>query len=196
MRRYLLIPLVILLVMVGGLVTWGGCAPAGPPAAPEVKLDRIEIVAYEALHKDYPTGYDASRVGFFELALIFDITNPNNYPVKLEAVRVTSIDFEGAPGKWLNNINASAAHAYQWIPANQTNQVRLNALFTTRLAFLNLALANAVPLKDLGVSRDDMIKKWWAEISDFQFKIRVSGDADFSTHQGNVKSTFSDVFPK
>lgn len=187
---------VMLLVMVGGLAAWSGCAPAGPPLSPEVKLNRIEIAAYEALHKDYPTGYDASRVGFFELALIFDITNPNDYPIKLEAMRVTAIDFEGAPGKWLNNINAAVSHAYQWIPAKETNQVRLTALFTTRLAFLNLALANAVPLKELGISRDDMIKKWWTEITDFKYKIRVTGDADFSSPQGNVKSTFSDIFPK
>lgn len=197
MRRYLSTSLVLLLVAVVGLLSWGGCAaPSGPPAAPEVKLNHIEVVKYEALTKDFPTGYDPSRVGFFELALIFDITNPNDYPIKLEAAR-SDIQFEGGLDKWFG-IGAAAAYESQWIPAKTTNQLRLNSLFTTRVVTLGLIVpgAHAPMLKELGMGHNDLIKKWWEQVPDFGFKIKVNGDMNFISPQGNVTSTFSDVFPK
>ncbi|MBC8512540.1 MAG: hypothetical protein H8D32_06120 [Dehalococcoidia bacterium] len=198
MRRYLLVPLVLLLVVVFGSAAWGGCAapsaPAGPPAAPEVKLNRVEIVKYEKLADNFPEGYDALRVGFFELGLIFDVTNPNDYPIKLDELHGT-IAFEGAPGKWFG-VGAAAAYEYQWIPPNYTNQARLNALFTTRVVMLSLLLPGAVMMQEMGVSWTDMIKKWWDETPDFKYKIRVNGDATFTSPQGDVTSTFSEVFPQ
>ncbi len=197
MRRYLSVLPALLLVTIIGLSAWGGCAaPSGPPATPDIKLNHIEVVKYEALTKDFPTGYDASRVGFFELALIFDITNPNDYPIKLEAAR-SDIQFEGGPGKWFG-IGAAAAYEYQWIPAKTTNQLRLNALFTTRAVTLGLIVpgAHAPMLKDLGMSHNDLIKKWWEQVPDFGFKIKVSGDMNFTSSQGSVTSTFSETFPK
>ena len=200
MRRYLLLPLVLLLVAAIGFGAWGGCAapvpsaPGGPPAAPEVKLNRVEIVKYEALADNFPEGYDALRVGFFELALIFDVTNPNDYPIKLDELRGT-IAFEGAPGKWFG-VGAAAANEYQWVPPKYTNQAKLNALLTTRVVTLSLLLPGAVMLKELGISHNDMIKKWWDETPDFKYKIQINGDARFTSPQGDVTSTFSEVFPK
>lgn len=199
MRRYFWLLPAVLLVAVIGSAAWGGCAapaPAGPPTAPEVKLNRIDVVKYEALSKDFPKGYSATAVGFFELALILDITNPNDYPIKLEAARA-AIDFEGGPGKWFG-VGATQAYEYQWIPAGMTNQLRLNALFTTRVVTLALLVpgAHAPMLKALGMSHNDMIRKWWDEVDDFGFKIRVNGDMNFTSPQGDVTATFSDVFPK
>jgi len=196
MRRYLSILPALLLVAIIGLAALSSCAPSGPPVAPEVKLNRVEVVAYEALHKDFPTGYDPSRVGFFMLALIFDVTNLNGYPIQLEAARA-AIDFEGAPGKWFA-VGAASAYEQQWIPANTTNQLRLNALFTTRTTQLGLLVpgAHAPMLKEMGMVWSDMLKKWWTEVPDLAFKIRVNGDMNFTSPQGAVTSTFSDVFPK
>ena len=195
MRRYVLILLALLLVAVFAPLSWGGCA-AGPPVAPDVKLNRVEVVKCEGLAKDFPEGYSGSAVGFFELALIFDVTNPNAYPIKLEAAR-SDVSFEGGPGKWFG-VGATQAYEYQWIPAKHTNQLRLNALFTTQMVTLGLLVpgAHAPMLKELGMSPQDMIKKWWAEVPDFKFKIRVNGDMNFTSPQGDVTSTFSEVFPK
>ncbi|MBM4454402.1 MAG: hypothetical protein FJ013_07470 [Chloroflexi bacterium] len=193
MKRYAVIPLALLLVAAMGL-TLAGCGKAGAPVAPTVTLNGIFVDKYEALHKDWPTGYDPSRVGFFELAMVFDVTNPNDYPIKLEEARA-SVDFAVAPDKWVV-VNAAAANEYQWIPAKTTNQVRLNVLFTTRAVSLALNLPGAVTLKELGLKTNDVIKQWWTDVPDFKFKIRVSGAMNFTSPNGSVTSTFSEVYPK
>ncbi len=210
MRRYLLIPLALLLVAALGLVGCGGGAasptptpaapakpaPPPPPVAPTVKLDHVEIGHYESLAKDFPKGYDAKRVGFFELGFVFNVTNPNDYPVQLGAARA-AIDFEGGPGKWFA-VGAASAYDSQWIPAKYTNQVRLDALFTTRTLLLSLLVPgmHGSMLKELGISPNDMIKKWFEGLPDFKFKTRANVELSFSSPYGSVTSTFFGTFPK
>ena len=68
MRKLLAALLVLLLV--SSIVVTGCPAPTGPPEAPQVKLNRLEVVHFESLAKDYPTGYGPQRVGFFVLAAV------------------------------------------------------------------------------------------------------------------------------
>jgi len=202
MRYLIVILLAVLIIASFGLVscvyypTPTPSPPPGPPAAPEIKLDHIEVAHYESLADDYPKGYDAKRVGFFELGIVLDITNPNDYAIRLEDLRCT-LDFEGGPGKWFG-VGAGAAYEYQWIPAKTTNQARLNSLFTTRTFLLSLLVpgVHGAMLKELGMSPHDMIKKWFAELPDFKFKIRVNGEAKFTSPYGDVRATFSGIFPK
>jgi len=61
---------------------------------------------------------------------------------------------------------------------------------------LALNLPGAVTLKELGLKTNDVIKQWWTDIPDFKFKTRVSGAMNFTSPNGSVTSTFSEVYPK
>lgn len=191
MRKLLAALLVLLLVSSIGVT---GCpAPAGPPEAPQVKLSRLEVVHFESLAKDYPTGYDPQRVGFFVLAAVFDITNPNDYPIMLDKISAT-LALEGAPGVWFE-LSSPVNYDDQWIPAKTTNQARVEGLFTTRAVQLSLLVAQAPKAEKLGVSAHDLIQKWWGGIGTFDFPVKVVGSASFTSPQGDAVSSFSEVFP-
>lgn len=191
MRKLLAALLVLLLV--SSIVVTGCPAPAGPPEAPQVKLSRLEVVHFESLAEDYPTGYDPQRVGFFVLAAVFDITNPNDYPIMLDKISAT-LALEGAPGVWFE-LSSPVNYDAQWIPAKTTNQTRVEALFTTRVVQLSLLVAQGAKVGELGLSPGDLIQKWWGGIGTFDFPVKVVGSAIFTSPQGDAISSFSEVFP-
>lgn len=222
--RKLFIPLLILCTV--ALVGITGCAPAapttpppppptGPPKAPTVTLNRMEVPVIEALALDFPTGYTPDKVGFFLLAAVFDIENPNDYPVMLDEIKGI-FALKGGPGdedyNWFE-LNAPFCYDDQWIPAKTTNQARLTSLFTTRTVQLSLLVAQGWKVSELGTSWDKLEKVFWGEtvawksplgqavteiqggIGEFAFPVKITGSAAFTSAYGDVTSSFSETFP-
>ncbi len=191
MEKLWSVSLVLLLVVSLGAM---GCpppaAPPAPPVAPTIELDRIEVANFHALAGDFPA--DSARVrGFMDLATILNITNPNAYPVMLDEVMFT-LSLEAGPGVLLP-LHTTIHYQDMWIPARMTNQVSVEALFDSRETLLALMVAHGHTVGGLGLVPADLIRKWWAEIGEFEYVIEVVGTATFVTPVGEiVRSSFSD----
>ena len=160
------------------LAFFSGCATmptASNFMAPKVTLSYVEVPYYTGYwyyaKKTEPTKGTAGDYGApMMLAFIFQIENPNPYPVKMEELKFTVLfdDFE------VNTVGSTEA---QWIPAGKTNQLRVPAMFDTRQTLLTLLLPGAMKLKEKGISPWDALEKWWTGAPDASFPIGVSGGA-------------------
>jgi hypothetical protein len=179
------------------LALFSGCATA-PTASnfvtPEVTLTMVEVPYYTGYwyyaKKTEPTKGTAGDYGApMMVAFIFDIHNPNPYPVKLEELKFSVLfeDFE---------VNTVGSIEYQWIPGGMTNQIRVPAMFDTRQTLLTLLLPGAMMLKEKGISPWDALEKWWTGAPDAAFPISVAqGAAVFKAGDITDVVAFEGVYP-
>jgi hypothetical protein len=104
--------------------------------APVVTLNSVEVAHYWGWwyysKKIEPTKGKAGDYGApLDLAFVFDIENPNAYPVMMENLKFT-VAFEEF------DLNTVGSMETQWIPAGKTNQVRVHAMFDGRQSLLSL----------------------------------------------------------
>jgi len=202
MRKILLLLVALLLLVSAGQV---GCkvAPAGPPQPPKVELMRVEVASYfpppwTGWPGNPPTPTPAPPPGIrvpLILGVIFNITNPNDYTVMLDQMKFT-VEFEATPNEYFA-LNTPIAYEKQNIPAKATNQYRVTVVLDSAVVPGNLAVTSGARLSALQLSAAGLVKKWWEEIGDFKFSIKVSGGtADFKSSAGNVMATFEGRFPK
>ncbi len=167
---------------------------------PEVTLNYVDVAHYWGwwyYKKDIkPTMGEAGDYGApLDLAFVFDITNPNSYPVMLEDIKFT-VAFEEFDLNTPNSIET------QWIPPGKTNQVRVHAMFDGRQSLLSLLVAGGFQLKekvgDAGAGPAlKQLGKWWEEIPEFAFPIYVKGGSAVFKADGLVSvATFSGKFPE
>jgi len=124
-----------------------------------------------------------------QVAFIFDLHNPNPYPVLVDGFRFTVMfeEFE---------VNTVASQETMWIPGGKTNQLRVPAMFDTRQTLLSLLLPGALKMKELGVTPWQLLEKWWTQAPDFAFPISASqGAAVFSANGVLQVVAFEDTFP-
>ncbi|UCG79820.1 MAG: hypothetical protein JSV60_07510, partial [Desulfobacterales bacterium] len=118
------------------------CATAPPTPseqnfqAPVVTLNWVEVAHYWGWwyfsKKIEPTKGTAGNYGApLDLAFIFDVNNPNPYPVLMQNLRFT-VAFEEF------DLNTVGSAEMQWIPAGKTNQLRVHAMFDGRQSLLSL----------------------------------------------------------
>lgn len=145
---------------------------------PLVSLDRVEVPYYTGYwyfsNKVEPTKGTAGNYGApMGLSFIFNIENPNDFPVMLEALKF-SIAFEDFE---LNTVSSTEP---MWIPAGKTNQLRVNAIMDARSALLSLLVTGGFKLKEKGMSPWDALEKWWTQAPEMSFPIHVQqGSAIF-----------------
>ena len=179
------------------LALLSGCATvptASNFTAPTVTLSMVEVPYYTGYwyygKKVEPTKGAAGDYGApMQVAFIFDIHNPNAYPVKLEELKFTVLfeDFE---------VNTVGSIEYQWIPGGMTNQLRVPAMFDTRQTLLTLLLPGAMKLKEKGISPWDALEKWWTGAPEAGFPIGGSeGAAVFKAGDLTEVVAFEGVFP-
>lgn len=191
----------ILLILTGLLLAVGvaSCATTAggskPMAPPEVKLENVEVAHYWGYwffsKKSEPAkGTLTANVGApLDLAFIFNITNPNPYPVRLEDLKFT-ISFDEFE---LNTVNA---YEQMSIPANETNQYRVHAMFDVATSFLSLGVTGGFKLKEKNMDPWKQLEAWWTGIQNFAFPITVSnGTAEFKAGDKSVISAFQAVYP-
>jgi len=162
--------------------------------APLVTLDSMEVAhafGYWYFSKGVkPTKGKPDNVGApLELKFIFNVENPNSYPVLLEDIKFT-IAFEEFD---LNTVNSSAA---QWIPPGQTNQIMVPAHFDVRQSLLSLLVTGGFQLKEKGTNAWAALEKWWLGIANYEIPVHVKGGAAVFKADGMVKvSSFNATFP-
>lgn len=135
------------------------------PTAADFKAPIVKLVLFEVPQYDgywyyakavKPTkGKEDDRGAPLPMSFLFEIRNPNPYPVLLEGITYT-VAFD----KDFEVITTNNNDSY-WIPAGKTDQVRLTTLVTVRSALTGLLLANAPLLKNKGMEAWATLEKWW-----------------------------------
>ena len=193
---------VLLIALIFGMgVLFASCAgvPTKPTAAnfknPVITLDYVGPSYYEgfwyygkakvAMGKA-PAGGGSSPV---TLEFVFEITNPNSYPVLLNDAQFFLYfdDYELRIVKDMNEM---------WIPAGKTNSKVLQVTLTPFSTYVKFLLAS----KELALSRGDKpwdkITQWWTGLPDMSFKIDVK-EASFSFNANGVSKVvgFNATYP-
>ncbi len=181
------------------LVAVTGCVPVKPSESnfktPVVTLDHVEVANYWGWYyyskKIEPTkGPAADRGAPLVLAFVFDVTNPNEYPVEMETFKFT-VAFEEFE---LNTVNT---YETMWVPAGKTSQYRVIAVFDARTSLLSLGVTGGFKLKEKNIGLMEQLEAWWTGIASFSFPIYVKeGTAGFSADGISAVSAFSGVFPQ
>ncbi|RLB81623.1 MAG: hypothetical protein DRH24_08885 [Deltaproteobacteria bacterium] len=163
--------------------------------APVVTLDSMEVAHafgyWYFSNKIQPTKGKPDNVGApLDLAFIFNIENPNEYPVKMESLKFT-IAFEGF------DLNTVSSTDTMWIPAGKTNQVRVHAHFDVRQSLLSLLVTGGFKLKEKGTNVWAQLEKWWTEIPQYSVPVHVKGGAAIFKADGLTQvATFEATFPE
>ncbi len=196
-KRYLSIALLVLCLIPA--VFSDGHAQTKPTAAnfrePAIRLASFEVPQYDGFwyfsKEVQPTKGDAGDRGApLPLSFLFEIQNPNPYPVLLEGFRFTVAfdrDFEVVT---LNNQDAC------WIPGGMTDQVRVSTMITVRSALLSLLVTGGYKLKDRGWNAWQALERWWKGVPEYAVPVTVmEGAAMFSADDVTRVIAFEATFP-
>lgn len=162
--------------------------------APVVTLDRVEVAHYwgywfYGAKVEATRGKPGNNGAPLDLNFVFDIENPNPYPVALENFNFTVAfeDFE---------LNSVGSQEVMWIPAGKTNQLRVSAMFDIWQSFLSLGVTGGFKLKEKGIAVHDQLEKWWTGIPDFAFPVYVKeGSAVFKADGVTGVAAFGAKYP-
>jgi hypothetical protein len=171
-------------------VLMSGCASLSKPSesnfkTPVVTLDYVDVAHYFGWWyyspKVKPTkGKAGHNSAPLDYAFIFNIKNPNSFPVQLDGFKFACL-IDGI------ELNAGYSTETMWIPAGKTNQLKVEVMYDFRGAQLSLLVVAGEELKKKGLSFWDQIEKIWLEAPDFSFPVAVTqGSAVFKAN-GIVK---------
>ena len=197
MQKNALLRVCLSVLVIAFLMT--GCAAMQKPSesnfkSPTVTLSHVELEHYFGWWfygaKVEPDKGKAGNNGApLDYAFIFEITNPNDYPVMLDGFSF-SVAFEEF------GLNRVIAPETMWIPAGKTNQMRVHALFDVRPVQMSLLVTGGFKLKEKGVSFWDQLETWWTEAQNFSFPLNVNeGSAVFKADGLTRVVPFNTTFP-
>jgi hypothetical protein len=197
MQKNAILRICLSVLVIAFLMT--GCAAMQKPSesnfkSPTVTLSHVELEHYFGWWfygaKVKPDKGEAGNNGApLDYAFIFEITNPNNYPIMLDGFSF-SVAFEDF------GLNRVIAPETMWIPAGKTNQMRVHALFDVRPVQMSLLVTGGFKLKEKGISFWDQLEKWWTGAPDFSFPINVNeGSAVFMADGLTRVVPFNATFP-
>ena len=176
----------LIMVLIFGLgVVLASCAGMQNPGTsgwkdPVVTLASFTVPQYDGYWyisaKTKPTkGKAGNRGAPLPMSFLFDIHNPNPYPVLLDDFKFT-VAFE----KDFDVVTVNVQDEY-WIPAGKTDQIRATTMITVRSALLSLLVTGGYKLKARGVSPWAALEKWWTGVPDYSVPVMVhEGAAAFS----------------
>ncbi len=185
----------LVVVLVSVALLWG-CS--GVPAKtteghfkePVVTLSHAEVVNYWGwwyfAQSVEPTAGEAGNHGApLNLAFIFDMENPNPFPVRMDSLKFT-VAFEEF------ELNTVQTMDTQWIPPGKTNQLRVHAMFDGRQSMLSLLVTGGFRLQEKGLGTGagaalTQLEKWWTTIPEFGFDIFLKEGSAVFTANGLVK---------
>jgi hypothetical protein len=159
----------IIILLCGAGLVFTSCAGMQNKAtadnfkSPVIKLASFEVPQYDGYwyyaKAVAPTkGAGDDRGAPLPMSFLFEIENPNPFPVLLEGVTY-SVAFDNDFEVMTTNNNDS-----YWIPAGKTDQVRLNTMITARSALVALLLPNAPLLKNKGWETWQTLERWWKDV--------------------------------
>jgi len=154
--------------------------------APKITLESFEVPQYDGYwyisKKTKPTkGQAGDRGAFLPMSFVFNIENPNPYPISLEEIQYSVLfDKEFV-------MITTADQVSNWIPPGKSDQVRVTTMITARSALVGLLLANAVTLKAKGWKMWDTLEKWWKGVPEGTTPVIFSQGAFTFTANGLTK---------
>lgn len=197
MHKRLIISVCLSLLLIMSLVA---CAGNGIKPSqqsfktPVVTLNRVEVAHYwgywfYGAKVEATRGKAGNNGAPLDLNFVFDIENPNPYPVAMENFNFTVAfeDFE---------LNSVGSQETMWIPAGKTNQLRVSAMFDVWQSFLSLGVASGLKLQEKKIAAHDQLEKWWTGIPDFAFPVNVKeGSAVFKADGVTGVASFGAKYP-
>ena len=122
-------------------------------------------------------------------AFVFDVKNPNDFPVLMDNLKFT-VALEGFA------LNTVASQDQIWIPGSKTSQVRVPCVLGMFEAFMSLGVVGGMDLQKMGKKPWEMIEKWWTTAPDFSFPVEVrEGAAVFKADGVTKVAAFKAKYP-
>jgi len=162
---------------------------------PVVSLDSVQVTQYNGYWyydgKITPVkGKPGANSAMLPMAFLFNIANPNDYPVKLDGFGFT-VAFEGF------EVNLVNAFETQWIPAGKTNQLSVMSIVDVQQVLLSLLIPSYEQVKAKNTNAWALLEKWWTEIPNITVPIGVEKGAATFTADGVEKIVpFTFKYPK
>lgn len=153
--------------------------------APVITLESLES-RYDGWwyysKKVEPTKGDPGENGApMTMSFLFNIQNPNPYPVRLEGIKFTVAFDQVFDMLGVHNNDIS------WIPPGKTNQVRVNAMIMPNAGLLGLLVTGGYQLKAKGWSAWDALERWWKGVPESTVPVTVKEGAFAFSADGVVK---------
>ena len=197
MQKNAILRICLSVLVIAFLMT--GCATIQKPResnfkSPTVTLSHVELEHYFGWWfygaKVKPDKGKAGNNGApLDYAFIFEISNPNSYPVLLDG-------FTFAIALEEFGLNWATSPETMWIPAGKTNQMRVHVVFDVRPVQMSLLVTGGFKLKEKGVSFWDQLEKWWTGAPNFSFPLNVNeGSAVFKANGLTRVVPFNATFP-
>jgi outer membrane lipoprotein-sorting protein len=153
---------------------------------PMITLESFQVPQYDEYwyysgNVEPTKGKAGDRGAPLPMSFVFNIENPNPYPILLEEIKYTVV-FDHEFVMITTNDQVS-----NWIPAGKTDQVRVTTLITVRSALTGLLLANAPTLKEKGWNPWDTLEKWWKGVPEMSVPVSVTEGAFLFSVNGMTK---------
>jgi hypothetical protein len=162
---------------------------------PVISLESVQVTQYNGYWyydaKITPVkGKAGANSAMLPLAFLFNITNPNDYSVKLDGFGFT-VAFEGF------EVNLVNAFETQWIPAGKTNQLSVMSIVDVQQVLLSLLIPSHEQVKAKNTTPWNLLEKWWTEIPNMAVPIEVKkGAATFTADSLQKIVPFVFKYPK
>jgi hypothetical protein len=162
---------------------------------PVISLESVQVTQYNGYWyynaKITPVkGKAGANSAMLPLAFLFNITNPNDYSVKLDGFGFT-VAFEGF------EVNLVNAFETQWIPAGKTNQLSVMSIVDVQQVLLSLLIPSHEQVKAKNTTPWALLEKWWTEIPNMTVPIEVKkGAATFIADSLQKIVPFAFKYPK
>jgi hypothetical protein len=163
--------------------------------SPTVGLEIVQVPSYFGYWyydaKATPLkGKPGANSSALPVAFLFNITNLNDYPIKLDGF-VFTVAFEDI------DINIVNAYETQWIPSGKTNQLSTVLIVDVQQVLGGLAIANYEKVKAKNTNAWALVEKWWTEVPNMTVPIEVKRGAATFTADGVQKVIpFAAKYPK
>jgi hypothetical protein len=148
--------------------------------APTITLAEFAVPSYNGYWfygaKITPTKGKAGNHGaFLPMTFLFNIENPNPYPIMLEGFQFTvGFDYE------FDLVTVHNQDSY-WIPAGKTDQIRANTVIDVYQALLSLLVTGGFKLKEKGWGAYEALEKWWTGVPVYAVPVHLhEGAFNFS----------------
>jgi hypothetical protein len=162
---------------------------------PVISLESVQVTQYNGYWyydaKITPLkGKPGANSAMLPMAFLFNITNPNDYSVKLDGFGFT-VAFEGF------EVNLVNAFETQWIPGGKTNQLSVMSIVDVHQVLLSLLIPSHEQVKAKNTTPWNLLEKWWTEIPNMTVPIEVKKGAATFTADGVQKIVpFAFKYPK
>jgi hypothetical protein len=182
----------LILISCAGMQTKPTEANFKPPV---VSLESVQVTQYNGYWyydaKITPVkGKAGANSAMLPMAFLFNIVNPNDYPVKLDGFGFT-VAFEGF------EVNMVNAFETQWIPAGKTNQLSVMSIVDVQQVLLSLLIPSYEQVKAKNTNAWALLEKWWTEIPNMTVPIGVGkGTATFTANGVQKIIPFTAKYPK